>query len=74
MIGAFRSDSGTGAVYVYSHDPSGAWKMERCRWTSAAWIFPRQTDTSPAASRPCHTASGARFKPAPLGKAQAVES
>ena len=28
MIGAFRSDSGTGAVYVYSHDPSGAWKME----------------------------------------------
>ncbi|MFN2570102.1 MAG: choice-of-anchor B family protein [Gemmatimonadales bacterium] len=28
MVGAFRSDSGTGAVYVYSRDPSGAWKME----------------------------------------------
>ena len=28
LIGAFRSDSGTGTVYVYSHDPSGAWKME----------------------------------------------
>jgi choice-of-anchor B domain-containing protein len=28
MIGSFRADSGTGAVYVYSHDPSGAWKME----------------------------------------------
>lgn len=28
MVGNFRADSGTGAVYVYSHDPSGAWKME----------------------------------------------
>ena len=30
MIGSFRADSGTGAVYVYARDPSasGAWKLE----------------------------------------------
>lgn len=28
MIGSFRADSGTGAVYVYGRDPSGGWKME----------------------------------------------
>lgn len=28
MIGNFRADSGTGAVYVYDRDPAGAWKME----------------------------------------------
>ena len=28
MIGSQRADSGTGAVYVYQRDPSGAWKME----------------------------------------------
>jgi choice-of-anchor B domain-containing protein len=28
MIGSFRADSGTGAVYVYSRDNAGAWKME----------------------------------------------
>ena len=28
MIGSSRADSGTGAVYVYSYDPAGAWKME----------------------------------------------
>jgi len=28
MIGSARADSGTGAVYVYNRDPSGAWKME----------------------------------------------
>lgn len=28
MIGSFRADSGTGAVYVYSRDASGAWKLE----------------------------------------------
>jgi hypothetical protein len=28
MIGAFRADSGTGAVYVYGRDASGNWKME----------------------------------------------
>lgn len=28
MIGAFRADSNTGAVYVYSRDPAGAWKLE----------------------------------------------
>jgi len=28
MIGSFRADSGTGAVYVYRRDNSGAWKMD----------------------------------------------
>ena len=28
MIGNFRADSGTGAVYVYGRDASGAWKLE----------------------------------------------
>ena len=28
MIGSARADSGTGAVYVYNRDASGAWKME----------------------------------------------
>jgi len=28
LIGSSRADSGTGAVYVYGRDPSGAWKME----------------------------------------------
>ena len=28
MIGAFRADSGTGAVYVFNRDPSGIWKLE----------------------------------------------
>ena len=28
MIGAFRADSATGAVYVYSRDASGNWKMD----------------------------------------------
>ena len=28
MVGSFRADSGTGAVYVYARDPSGAWRME----------------------------------------------
>ena len=28
MIGSLRADSGTGAVYVYSRDPSGKWRME----------------------------------------------
>ncbi|HXO86252.1 MAG TPA: choice-of-anchor B family protein, partial [Gemmatimonadales bacterium] len=28
MIGSSRADSGTGAVYVYNRDASGAWKME----------------------------------------------
>jgi choice-of-anchor B domain-containing protein len=28
MIGNFRADSGTGAVYVYSRDASGNWKMD----------------------------------------------
>jgi choice-of-anchor B domain-containing protein len=28
MIGNFRADSATGAVYVYTRDASGAWKLE----------------------------------------------
>jgi len=28
MIGSSRADSGTGAVYVYTRDAAGAWKME----------------------------------------------
>ena len=28
MVGSFRADSGTGAVYVYSRNDAGAWKME----------------------------------------------
>lgn len=28
MIGSVRADSGTGAVYIYSRDASGVWKME----------------------------------------------
>lgn len=28
MVGAFRADSATGAVYVYSRDASGNWKMD----------------------------------------------
>ena len=28
MVGSSRADSGTGAVYVYARDPSGAWTME----------------------------------------------
>jgi choice-of-anchor B domain-containing protein len=28
MVGSFRADSGTGAVYVFARDPSGSWKME----------------------------------------------
>ena len=28
MVGSFRADSGTGAVYVYARDAAGAWRME----------------------------------------------